>query len=275
MDEEVRYHMMRPDQITKRRKECPVAYVPVGTIEWHGVHNPLGTDTLQAEAIAVRCAEKGGGLAFPPLYYGENRSEALMEANASHRDKIAERMELSPDNFLPQYQYFSPNQQTENYNRLLLHILTEVETLGFKVGVLVAGHYPLIDHCRAAVLMFAKRRVNILPSGKMMAWTFVDYLLVSDTYECAGDHAGGWETSHMLAVAPDTVDLSLLPPKGQPCIGAHGTMDPRDANAEFGNETMEASVDSALKEVEHRLENPELYNAHGMCLAERLWKGIE
>jgi len=175
MSEEVRYHMLRPDQIVKRRKECPVAYLPVGTIEWHGVHNPVGTDTLQAEEFAVRCAEKGGGLAFPPLYYGESRSESLMEANAADRDKIAEKMDLPVDNFNPECQYFSPNQQVENYHRLLLHILTELETLGFKVGVLVAGHYPLIDHCRSAVLTFSKRRLGTVPAGKMIAWTFVDY----------------------------------------------------------------------------------------------------
>ena len=99
MKEEVRYYLMRPDQVVRRRQECPVAYIPVGGIEWHGFHNPLGADTIQAEAIAIRCAEKGGGLSFPPLYYGESRSEQLMEANADDRDKIAEGMGLSPDNF--------------------------------------------------------------------------------------------------------------------------------------------------------------------------------
>ena len=65
--EEVRYHRLRPAQIVERRTACPAAYVPIGTIEWHGVHNPTGTDTLQAEEMAIRCAQKGGGLAFPAL----------------------------------------------------------------------------------------------------------------------------------------------------------------------------------------------------------------
>jgi len=99
MEQEVYYHMLRPDQIVARRKACPVVYIPIGTIEWHGVHNPVGADTLQAEGVALLCAQKGGGLVFPSLYYGESRLEALMEANARDRDLIAERMELSPDNF--------------------------------------------------------------------------------------------------------------------------------------------------------------------------------
>jgi creatinine amidohydrolase len=38
MSDEVRYHMLRPEQIVKRRKECPIAYVPIGTIEWPAWH---------------------------------------------------------------------------------------------------------------------------------------------------------------------------------------------------------------------------------------------
>ena len=79
MENEVRYHMLRPGQVVQKRNEFPVAYIPIGTIEWHGIHNPLGADTLQAEGLAIMCAQKGGGLAFPPLYYGENRLESLMD----------------------------------------------------------------------------------------------------------------------------------------------------------------------------------------------------
>jgi creatinine amidohydrolase len=267
---EVRYQLLRPEQIVARRKECPVVYIPIGTLEWHGVQNPVGADSLQAEGIAIRCAQKGGGLAFPPLYYGESRVEALMEANADDRDLIAERMELSPDNFTPERMPFSATEQVINYHKLLLHILAEAESLGFKVGVLVAGHYPLIDHARAAVLQFNQR----LYSRKhgMLAWAFVDYILVGDQYDCAGDHAGGWETSHVMALHPQTVDLSLMPPHGEKLIGAAGRMDPRDSNAEFGRETIEAAVDVAIREVHHRLENRNRYVGHGQALVEGLWK---
>ena len=270
MTDEVRYHLLRPGQIADRRKACPAVYIPIGTLEWHGVHNPVGADTLQAEGIAIRCAQKGGGLAFPPLYYGESRSEALMEANAADRARIAEKMELPPDNFLPQAQPFSPTEQAFNYHKLLLHVLTEAETLGFEVGVLVAGHYPLIDHARAAVLTFNQQRRT--HNRTMLAWAFVDYLLVADRYECAGDHAGGWETSHVMALHPQTVDLGLLPPKGEPLIGAGGRMAPQDSTADFGRETIEAAVDVAVKEVAHRLANKRRYFSHGRCLEEGLWR---
>jgi len=269
MADEVRYHMLRPEQIVKRRKECSIAYVPIGTLEWHGVHNPLGADTLQAEGIAIRCAEKGG-LAFPPLYYGESRVEALMEANAKDRDKIAAKMELPVTNFDAPRMPFSAAEQVLNYHKLLFHILAELETLGFEVGVIVAGHYPLIDHARSAVLMFNQRRYD--DKVRMLAWAFVDYLLVTDQFDCAGDHAGGWETSHVMALHPQTVDLSLLPPKGEPLIGAGGKMAPQDSTAEFGRKTIDAAVDVAVKEAQHRLKNKGTYMGHGKSLQEGLWK---
>ena len=270
MTEEVRYHMLRPDRIVARRNVCPIAYIPIGTIEWHGVHLPTGADTLQAEAIANRCAEKGGGLAFAPLYYGESRLESLMEANAGDRELIAERMELPPENFTPDRMPFSATEQVQNYCKLLLHILAEVESLGFKVGVLIAGHYPLVDHAQAAVLQFNKRHYSRYHG--MLAWAFLDYLPLQDQYDCAGDHAAGWETSHLLAIHPQTVDLSALPAKGEKLIGIAGRMAPQDATAEFGAEILEKAVDVAVKEARHRLEHRELYTGHGCCLKEGLWK---
>jgi creatinine amidohydrolase len=266
---EVRYHMLRPQQVVERRKECPAVYIPLGNLEWHGEHNPLGADTLQAEGIALLCAQRGG-LVFPPLHFGENRLEALMEANARDRDLIAQRMELPPDNFTAQRQPFSVSEQTLNYNRLLLHILAEADTLGFEVGVFVAGHYPLIDHARAAVLQFNQRRLET--GRRMLAWACVDYLLLRDRYPDSGDHAGGWETSHLLALHPQTVDLSLLPAKGEPLIGVGGKLAPQDATAAFGHEILDAAVEVIVQEVHHRLAHREQYTGHGQGLREGLWR---
>jgi creatinine amidohydrolase len=81
MMSEVRYERLRPKQIVAAREACPAAYLPLGTIEWHGFHNPVGLDTMKAHALAVRCAEASGGLVLPPLWYGEARQKSLMEAN--------------------------------------------------------------------------------------------------------------------------------------------------------------------------------------------------
>ena len=43
---ERRLEFLRPRQFVALRDECPVLYVPLGTIEWHGRHMPLGNDAL-------------------------------------------------------------------------------------------------------------------------------------------------------------------------------------------------------------------------------------
>ncbi|HEY3324893.1 MAG TPA: creatininase family protein [Planctomycetota bacterium] len=270
---EVRYQLLRPAQVVERRTECPVAYIPIGTLEWHGPQNPLGADSLQAEGLAVLCAQKGGGLVFPTLYYGESRVESLVDANDPKRAEIAKAMQLDPDNFLPERFPFSPMQQNENYQQLLIHILSEVYTLGFKVGVFVAGHYPLIDHARAAVLVFNKHRFSPKERYGMLAWACLDYLPLREKYGAvAGDHGAGWETSHLLHLHPEAVDMSTLPPKGQPTLGIGGAMEAQAATAQFGRETLEAAADWVLKEVHHRLAHPTMYQGHGNWLAEGLWK---
>jgi creatinine amidohydrolase/Fe(II)-dependent formamide hydrolase-like protein len=51
-----------------------------------------------------------------------------------------------------------------------------------------------------------------------------------------------------------------------------GEMDPRDATAAFGRETLEAAAEIAVREVRHRLEHKEMYRGHGNSLRERLWR---
>ncbi len=270
MEAEVRYHMLRPREAVARRKECPVAYVPLGTLEWHGKHNPLGADTLQAEGLAALCAQKGGGVAFPPLYYGENRIERLVEADEVDADGILREMDLPAKNFTVEGFPFPPRQQAMLYHQLLLHVLHEVQQLGFRVAVLVVGHYPLVDYARAAVLHFTQE--GRWMENQTMGWVLADFMLVQDQYDCAGDHGGGWETSHLMALHPELVDLSLLPPKGTPAIGAGGKMDPQDSTGDFGREILDAAAEVAIKEVQHRMDNPRLYLGHGRCLQEGLWK---
>jgi len=270
-DTEVRYHLLRPAEVVARRKACPAAYIPIGTVEWHGPQNPLGADTLQAEGQAAACARLGGGLVLPALYYGENRLQGLMEANAADREDIARCMELPADNFVPASFPYGAVEQGAAYQRLLLHVLAEASTLGFAVGVLVAGHYPLIDHARAAVLQWNQGE-HVRRRGGMLAWAFVDYLLVRDQFDCAGDHAGGWETSRLMALCPGRVDLGTLPPEGQKLVGCGGRMPPQKASAEFGRRTIEAAAEVAVREVRHRLENRAAYLAHGCSLSEGLWR---
>jgi mycofactocin system creatininase family protein len=49
-----------------------VVVVPVGSLEQHGPHLPLDTDTVIAAAVAVGVAERLGGWCAPPVAYGSS-----------------------------------------------------------------------------------------------------------------------------------------------------------------------------------------------------------
>ena len=265
MSSEVRYQMLRPSQILIRRKECPVVYIPLGTLEWHGFQNPLGADALQAEALSIMCAQHGGGLAFPPLYFGESRLHSIQEATSRDSKALAEAMELPVDNFDADKFPFNADEQSRNYNNLLMHILSQAESLGFKVAVFIAGHYPLVDHAAAATLLYHQRSIN---SGKkMLSWAFADYLLINDKYPKAGDHGGRWETSHLRHSHPETVDMDALPKdENENLIGLGYSESPQQATAEYGKEIYEAAMEVVINEVHHRLKHPEKYWSHGSSM---------
>lgn len=257
---EVRYERLRPAQIVAARTAAPVAYLPIGTIEWHGEHNPVGLDTLKIHGLAMRCAQRTGGLVFPPLYYGESRETGLMEANAVDRDRIAEKMGLSPDNFAPGYMGTTILEQTLFYERLLLHILNEIASLGFRVIAIAAGHYPLIDYARAAASLF-HQITRVQP--KPLVWAFTGYELVQDQgFEVCGDHAGRWETSLLMALDPGMQDVEILRGREEPPIGAchNGIL---ESSAAFGERAIEAMVTKVARVIHELLHNPDKYRDHG------------
>jgi len=243
----VRYEDMLPHEVVEARTKMPVAYIPIGGVEWHGEHLALGNDTIKIHALAVRVAERGGGLVFPALFWGENRERDLMEFNYDPGGKIAEKMGLQRSNFAPGYMHKSADDQDRFYIDLLIHVLREVESLGFKVIVVMAGHYPLLKHARAAIEEYAI-------TGKSKAWAVTGYEIVRDVIPDAGDHAAKWETSLLMALRPECVDMSRLPKdKNIPLTGVGG-IDPRGtASKEFGEYAIKIIVDRILGKVQELL----------------------
>lgn len=66
---DVQMQFMRPGQLEAAGRKFPVVYVPFGLIEWHGRHLPLGNDAIKAHGVLVQCAEKFGGVVYPPVYF--------------------------------------------------------------------------------------------------------------------------------------------------------------------------------------------------------------
>src|ERR671924_863592 len=69
----VHYLDLRPHEFRARLAERPVGYLPLGTLEWHGEHDPLGSDAIIAGGLFERAAQRLGGIVFPPLFLGPDR----------------------------------------------------------------------------------------------------------------------------------------------------------------------------------------------------------
>ena len=57
-------------EFSDRIRESDVAIIPVGVMEVHGLHAPLGFDNYIAEEIAKRLAVKAKSLLMPVVKYG-------------------------------------------------------------------------------------------------------------------------------------------------------------------------------------------------------------
>jgi creatinine amidohydrolase len=107
-----------------------VAFIPLGTIEWHGNHLPVETDFLVAQKICEVLSKKVKGYLLPPIYLGTDK-----EQKVGNRKLIGMNSELGKELQGSLY-YIKPN-------LLLLMIESLVDNLikqGFTRVYIVTGH---------------------------------------------------------------------------------------------------------------------------------------
>ena len=178
-----RYELMYPGEFTEAVSRCPVAYVPLGLLEWHGEHLPLGTDGLKSHALCLAVARAvGGGVVLPPFYVGR-----------------------------PGFTSF-PGTMTYRHGvvrDLLIGCFEELEKMGFRLALVLAGHYgrPQRETIAEAVAQFsAGSDLTVMALTESEAVEHLGY---------RGDHGGPWETSMTLALLPEVVRLEAFRPGRQ------------------------------------------------------------
>jgi creatinine amidohydrolase len=68
--EKIWFDELTMPEVEKAARNGKVVIIPCGSIEEHGTHLPLCTDSIQAEYIALEVAKKTGSLVAPALRYG-------------------------------------------------------------------------------------------------------------------------------------------------------------------------------------------------------------
>jgi creatinine amidohydrolase len=239
----VRYEEMKPHEIVAARSKKPIAYLPIGGVEWHGEHNPVGLDTVKAHELCIRAAQKGGGLAMPALFWGESRESGLLEFNHDQDGKVADKMGLPKENFALGYMGgVTVEQEHEFYDQLLTHIYYQLKSLGFRVIFVLCGHYPLKQFAERTAQQFMEKNPDI------RIYAGIEADPVRDIYPKGGDHAGRWETAIMRTLRPELVDVSVLPKdRSVPPIGVYGE-DPRSEDLEeFGRMVTQDIIDRMVE----------------------------
>ncbi len=161
------------------------AILAVGSTEYHGDHLPYGTDTFVAEYLVEAVAERVEGLLMlPPIPFGMSR----------HYASFPLAVTLS----------------TETLIRVLREVFESLLAHGLKRLLIVNGHDGNIAAIESAAREFKvdhpEMRIAVLEAW----WATAGELLPEDAFEVWGGlgHAGEGETSMMLAVAPELVDMS-------------------------------------------------------------------
>src|SRR5258705_1237257 len=65
---EVRLDRLRPDGIEAALERAPIAWIPLGALEFHASHLPNGTDGITGQGLVVAAAERLGGVVLPWSY---------------------------------------------------------------------------------------------------------------------------------------------------------------------------------------------------------------
>ena len=227
MSEKVHHEQLLPHEFEERLTKRPVGYLPIGTLEWHGVQNALGSDFIQARGLFARAAQRFGGIVFPPIWLGPDRITGQDGGTDLVGMDTADT--TTPHRQLPGSCYWLPKGLFLAY---VENVLAQAKRAGFRC-IVADGHGPSRGAWGEMVDSWEKQ---------------FGLALVSATRDFSGqwrtqmDHAGANETSIMMAVAPDLVDLSQLPSDGDVWPQGVGGRDPRDSTPELGEELIEATL---------------------------------
>jgi creatinine amidohydrolase len=169
-----------PDFAKAVERSAGTAIVPLGVVEKHGPHLPLGTDLLDAREVALRAVRKEYSIVFPPYYFSQ-----IFEAK-HQPGTLAYSTRLIWD--------------------VLQETVDEIARNGVKKIILVNGHGGnnsfLPFFCQSQLARRKNYAVYLFqPSGDPAFEARVKALLKTPS----DMHAGETETSMMLAHRPDVV----------------------------------------------------------------------
>jgi len=146
-------------------KKKQVAIIPVGSIEQHGPHLPISTDSDIVTEVAKKLSEKTGYLLLPTLNYGVS-------------------FEHAP--------FFNLSIRESTLRTVLTDLCTSLLSNNIKTVFIINGHHGNLKPIKNLDVKLKKISKNKLKVFPLSYWHFM---------EREFDHAGFVETSLMLAIS--------------------------------------------------------------------------
>jgi creatinine amidohydrolase len=238
--ENVLYAELTPQEFRDRLAAAPIAYLPLGTLEWHGEHLPLGSDGLQSYGFFIGLAREAGGIVLPMLFLGPDRAEEVDGKELYGMDTLGEGMpegQRYKNQQLAGSAYWVPE---ETFRTIIEATLKQLRRAGFKI-VVAHGHGP-------STSFFQKNADNW--KEKFGLETFVCWggELDRQGKGIQVDHAAMNETSLVMALRPELVRMDRLPKDPDSWPVGVGGRDPRKfASPELGREILKLQTERMAK----------------------------
>jgi creatinine amidohydrolase len=256
-ERQVRFELLRPSQLREELERCPLVFLPVGPLEYHGPHMPLGTDPLNAQFCAVEaCRRLGKGVVMPTLYMGTERERPpwMLESLGFGKDDWVVGMDFPTALWKSQYY------QEHLFGLVVASTVEMLIAQGYKVVVIVNGHgaWNQLETLDRIAKHYSHE------TDATVVWKLAFTLDLSEK-NLAG-HADLFETSLLLNYEREgfleqkVVDLASLPPRSvpihytdfsivdgagfsdHPSPGRVVQSDPRDATVEKGRKIFDETV---------------------------------
>jgi creatinine amidohydrolase len=194
----MQYELMRPAQIRQAIQERWPVVLPLGVLEYHGEHLPVGMDTLAVTKVLELLDKEMPLVILPPFYYGAaSYAVAPPEGKGTVHVNSGELLPFAKGLFRSLLRigfrnvHFFIHHQSESLQNGM------PTDLAFKLGA------------RQAIFEFLEKERGEDPFNWIQGHPLMTPEIIK---QYPFDHAGEGEASLMMALCPETVDMKLRDP---------------------------------------------------------------
>ncbi len=187
-----------PEYKRRIEEDDAIILLPVGAVEQHGYHLPLGTDWMMATEMSRRAAERVGGIVAPPIMYAYKSQ--IRSGGGNH---FCGTTSLDGNSLI----------------EMVRDVLKEFGRHGARKIAVIDGHYEneffLTEACDLAIRDLRYDGVTDMKILKMRYCEEVSDEAINTTYPngypgLSLEHGAVFETSMMLYCFPNLVDVDKI-----------------------------------------------------------------